>query len=228
VLDIWSNPENTVIGDRAFGITPGIVKSMALSAMKGIRDRDIIPVVKHFPGHGDTVTDSHIGLPRVDYGMDRLSSFELVPFQAAIDDGADVVMVAHILMTALDKKYPASLSKAVITDLLRKDMGFGGVVITDDMTMGAIVENYSIGNAAVKAVLAGSDIVLVCHGTENQKLAIDSVKAAVKNGTIPIQRINESVDRILRLKYKYKLSDKTVKSVNVDELNKKIDAFLTE
>ncbi|HEX2945774.1 MAG TPA: beta-N-acetylhexosaminidase [Clostridia bacterium] len=228
VLDIWSNPQNTVIGDRAFGTTPETVKSMGISVFKGIRDRGIIPVVKHFPGHGDTVTDSHIGLPKVDYGMKRLKTFELVPFQAAIDKGADAVMVAHILMTALDKNYPASLSKAVITDLLRTDMGFDGVVITDDMTMGAIAKNYDIGKAAVRTILAGSDIVLVCHGTENQKLAMDSVKAAVKNGTIPMKRINESVGRILRLKYKYRLSDKNIKSVNVDELNKKIAALLTE
>jgi beta-N-acetylhexosaminidase len=131
-------------------------------------------------------------------------------------------------MSTLDKKYPASLSKAVITDLLRDKMGFDGVVITDDMTMGAIAKNYSIGNAAVRSVLAGSDIILVCHGTDSQRLAMDSVEAAVKNGTIPVERIDESVGRILRLKYKYKLSDKNKESVNVDELNKKIEAVLTE
>lgn len=228
VLDIWSNPKNTVIGDRAFGTTPESVSRMGIPVMNGIRDRGIIPVVKHFPGHGDTVTDSHVGLPKIDYDMDRLDSFELVPFRNAIKDGADAVMVAHILMSALDTKYPASLSKAVITDLLRGKMGFDGVVITDDMTMGAIAKNYSIGNASVRSVLAGSDIILVCHGTDSQRLAMNSVEAAVKNGTIPIGRIDKSVGRILRLKYKYKLSDKTLESVNVEELNKKIEAVLTE
>lgn len=228
VLDIWSNPQNTVIGDRAFGKDPQTVVSMGIPVMNGIRGGGIIPVVKHFPGHGDTVTDSHIGLPKVNYTMDRFESFELVPFKKAIADGADAVMVAHILMSALDNKYPASLSKAVITDLLRDKMGFKGVVITDDMTMGAIAENYSIGKAAVRTVLAGADIVLVCHGTDSQKLAMDSVEAAVKNGTIPAGRIDESVGRILRLKYKYELSDKTIESVNVEELNKKIEAVLTE
>ncbi len=228
VLDIWSNPKNTVIGDRAFGKDPETVSGMGIQVMNGIRDGGIIPVVKHFPGHGDTVTDSHVGLPKVDYGMDRLESFELVPFKNAIAEGAEAVMVAHILMSALDNKYPASLSKAVITDLLRDKMGFDGVVITDDMTMGAIAENYSIGKAAVRSVLAGADIILVCHGTESQKLAMDSVEAAVKNGTIPAARIDESVGRILRLKYKFELSDRTIKSVNVEELNKKIEAVLTE
>lgn len=228
VLDIWSNPENTVIGDRAYGKTPEAVSAMGISAMKGIGENGVIPVVKHFPGHGDTVVDSHIGLPVVTYDMNRLESFELVPFKAALENGADAVMVAHIVVNALDRKYPASISKAVITGLLRESMGFDGVVITDDMTMGAIVKNYNVGNAAVKSVLAGSDIVLVCHGTDNQRLAMDSVLAAVKDGTIPVSRIDESVKRILRLKYKYRLSDNTIKSVDIDGLNKKIDAVLAE
>lgn len=228
VLDIWSNPQNTVIGDRSFGTTPEVVSRIGIAAMKGIADKGIISVVKHFPGHGDTETDSHIGLPYVTYDMNRLESFELEPFKAAINNGADAVMVAHIVVNALDKKYPASLSKPVITDLLRKSMGFDGVVITDDMTMGAITKNYSIENAAVKAVLAGSDIVLVCHGADKQSIAMDAIMAAVRDGTIPVVRINESAGRILKLKYKYGLSDNTIRSVNVDGLNKKIAALLHE
>lgn len=223
VLDIWSNPKNTVIGDRAFGSSPDIVSSLGIEAMKGIRDKGVISVVKHFPGHGDTLVDSHIGLPRVEYDLDRLKSFELVPFQAAIDNQADAVMIAHILMAKIDPEHPATLSKALITNLLRKDMGFDGLVVTDDMTMAAIIKNYSIEDAVVGTIAAGSDIILICHGYDKQQAAISAVKAAVKEGILSQERIDESVERILHLKKKYRLTNQPKDSVNVDDINEKID-----
>lgn len=228
VLDIFSNPENTVIADRSFGTEPGIVSKLGVQTMNGIRAKGVIPVVKHFPGHGDTSVDSHVGLPSVSYDMDRLEKFELVPFEAAVKNQADAVMIAHILLRQIDPEYPASLSKTVITDILREKMNFSGVVVTDDMTMDAIDGNYALGSAVVKSVGAGSDIILVCHGYGNQTEAIGALKAAVKNGSIPEKRIDESVFRILKLKSKYGLKDSQMPSADVDEINKKIDAVLSK
>lgn len=226
VLDINSNPKNPVIGDRSFGSNKEIVSELGIQTMKGIGESGVIPVVKHFPGHGDTSVDSHVGLPSVNNDMERLKSFELVPFEEAINNKAEAVMVAHILLNKIDPQNPASLSKTIITDLLRNELDFRGVVITDDMTMGAITKNYDIGNAAVKSVNAGSDIVLVCHGYDNESSVINSLKNAVQNGSIPEERINQSVYRILKLKYKYKLADNTINSIDVEKINKKINSVL--
>ena len=221
VLDILSNPKNTVIGDRAFGTDPLSVAEHGIQMMKGIRDEGVIAVVKHFPGHGDTEVDSHYGLPAVTHGMERLEGFELVPFRKALDEDADAVMVAHIVVGSLDPDLPASLSGPVITGLLRDKMGFDGVVITDDMTMGAIMENFDIGDAAVQSILAGSDIILVCHGYDKQKAAMDALKKAVGTGTVDEARIDRSVARILRLKDKYEITDNTLENADVNRINKK-------
>jgi len=226
VLDINSNPKNTVIGDRSFGTNSIIVSKLGIQTMKGIQISGVIPVVKHFPGHGDTSVDSHIGLPSVNTDMNTLKRFELVPFDNAIKSGADAVMIAHILLNKIDSKNPASLSKIVITDLLRKQLNFNGLVITDDMTMGAILKNYNINDAAIKSVNAGSDIVLVCHGSNNEIKVINALKEAVANGTISKNRVDESVYRILKLKSKYKLTDKITNSVDIKKINDKISAVL--
>lgn len=228
VLDINSNPNNPVIGIRSFGDNEDVVTRLGVKTMEGIKSQNVIPVIKHFPGHGDTSVDSHIGLPVVNYDLKRLNDFELVPFKAAIDAGADTVMTAHILLPKLDPKYPATLSYNIITNLLRKDMGFDGVVITDDMTMGAILKNYDIGDAAVKALNAGADIILVSHKYENIQKVISSIKESVLNKTITEDRINESVYRILSLKEKYKLTDNKINSVDVNEINKLITDILNK
>lgn len=226
VLDINSNPKNPVIGDRAFGSKADVVSRLGEATMRGIQQGGAIPVVKHFPGHGDTSVDSHVGLPRVENDMERLNSFELIPFKNAIDKGADAVMVAHILLPKLDADNPATLSKKVITDILREQLGFKGVVITDDMTMGAIVKNYDIASAAVKSVEAGSDIVLVAHGYDNAQAVLKRLKEAVDGGVISEERLNESVYRILKLKQKYNLKDEEVKAPNINEINSRIDDAL--
>lgn len=228
VLDILSNPKNTVIGDRAFGTDPLSVAEHGIQMMKGIRDEGVIAVVKHFPGHGDTEVDSHYGLPAVTHGMERLEGFELVPFRKALDEDADAVMVAHIVVGSLDPDLPASLSGPVITGLLRDKMGFDGVVITDDMTMGAIMENFDIGDAAVQSILAGSDIILVCHGYDKQKAAMDALKKAVGTGTVDEARIDRSVARILRLKDKYEITDNTLENADVNRINEKIEGVLSK
>jgi Beta-glucosidase-related glycosidases len=226
VMDINSNPNNPVIGDRSFGSNPDIVAKLGLRTMDGIKSGGIIPVIKHFPGHGDTSVDSHVGLPSVNNDMNRLNSFELVPFAQAVKDGADAVMVAHILLPKIDPKYPASMSETIINGVLRENLNFDGVVITDDMTMGAITKNYNIGDAAVKSVNAGCDIVLVCHVYDNEVAVVNALKKAVQNGTISQERVDRSVYRILKLKQKYGISSKTVKSVDVNNINNKISSIL--
>lgn len=225
VLDIWSNPDNTVIGNRAYGKTSDDVCKYGIADMLGLKATGAIPVAKHFPGHGDTETDSHYGLPLVTKTKEELWQSELLPFKSAIENGVPMIMAAHILCTELDENYPASMSKNIITDLLRDEMGFEGVVITDDLTMGAISESYSFGDAAVLSINAGCDILSICFGEDNVKQAVKAIKEAVENGDITEERIDESVRRILKLKEDYNVTSDSVEMPDVDELNSKTAAF---
>lgn len=207
VLDIDSNPNNPVIGSRSFGPTAAVVSSFGLEEMLGLRAKQVIPVVKHFPGHGDTSVDSHLELPVVNKTLDQLRKLELVPFAEAIRSNAEAVMVAHILLPSIDPDYPASMSSNTITQLLRNEMGYDGVVITDDMTMGAIMNHYDLGKAVVQSVRAGSDIVLVAHEYANVRKALESLMQAAKSGEITMERIDQSVRRIIKLKQQYRLTD---------------------
>ncbi|GIP26973.1 glycoside hydrolase family 3 [Paenibacillus sp. J23TS9] len=226
VLDINSNPQNPVIGDRSFGNKADLVSRLGLAAMEGIKAEKVVPVVKHFPGHGDTSVDSHIGLPVVNHDLTRLRKMELVPFKDAIEDKADVVMIAHLLMPKIDPDHPASFSKKVITDLLRNELGFQGVVISDDMTMGAIEENYDIGKASVSAILAGGNIILVGHDYDKEKMAIHALKNAVNDGTISEDVLNNRVYAILKLKHSYGLSDKSAAGPDVQSINADLKSLL--
>ena len=207
VLDIYSNENNTVIGDRAFSKEESIVSTMGIATMEGIEDADIIPVVKHFPGHGDTEVDSHYGLPIVYKTLEELRNFEFIPFVKAIESGCDVIMVSHIILNEVDSINPASLSKIVISDLLRKDMGFDKVVITDDMSMGAITSIMSIEEACIKSIEAGCDILLLGNAYEEIEQVINSIKLKLYNGEISEEQINKSVKRILELKKKYNMME---------------------
>lgn len=207
VLDIYSNENNTVIGDRAFSTEESIVSTMGIATMEGIEDSDIIPVVKHFPGHGDTEVDSHYGLPIVYKTLEELRNFEFIPFVKAIESGCDVIMVSHIILNEVDSSNPASLSKIVISDLLRKDMGFDKVVITDDMSMGAITSIMSIEEACIKSIEAGCDILLLGNAYEEIEQVINSIKLKLYNGEISEEQINKSVKRILELKKKYNMME---------------------
>lgn len=221
VLDVNSNPKNPVIGDRSYSSDPEKVSKVGLSARQGMVDNGIISVVKHFPGHGDTHIDSHKSLPIIDKSLDELYETELIPFKQAISQKADVVMVAHILFPALDAKYPSSLSKKIITDLLRNELRYDGVIITDDLTMGAIVNDYTVPKAAVQSFIAGSDLLLIAGDYQNQVETIEALKTAVTSGVITEERLNESVKRILELKKRYKLEDLVVEEIDVEELNSK-------
>ncbi|WP_053219988.1 beta-N-acetylhexosaminidase [Virgibacillus senegalensis] len=226
VLDVNSNPDNPVIGDRSFGSNPEIVSELGIQTMKGIQSKQVIPVIKHFPGHGDTSVDSHYQLPVVDKSLSQLEKIELIPFRKAMEQGAEAIMIAHILLPNLDETHPASLSKEIISNLLRKRLNFEGVVMTDDMTMAAITDNYDIGRAAVDSVLAGSDIILVAHDYQKITHVIKEISKAVEKGVLSEGRINESVERIIRMKQQYQLEDKHVKNAGITELNQSVDNLL--
>jgi beta-N-acetylhexosaminidase len=228
VLDINSNPNNPVIGDRSFGNNPDLVSKLGIQTMKGIQDENIIPTIKHFPGHGDTSVDSHLELPVVNKTLEELEALELIPFENAINEGADMVMIAHILLPKLDEKFPSSMSKVVITELLREKLGFSGVVITDDMTMEAITDHYDIVDASVESIKAGTDIIMVAHHYENIIKVISSLKTAVEAGEISEERIDESVTRILKLKRKYKIDNSSVHEVDIHDLNQQIENVLNK
>lgn len=223
VLDIDSNPNNTVIGERAFGNNSEIVSRLGIKTMEGIKDGKIIPVAKHFPGHGDTDVDSHYGLPIVKKTLEELENLEFIPFKNAIDNGADVVMISSIILESIDNEYPATMSKKVTTDILRDSLGFDGVIATDDMTMGAIVDNYNLADAVIMSINAGSDLVLVCHGYDDIINSIVAVKDAVNSKIISEEKIDESVYRILKLKDKYNVNNKVIgNDIDIEGINSEI------
>lgn len=200
VLDVDSNPDNPVIGPRSYGASAALVADLGTQAMKGMQGAGVVPVVKHFPGHGDTEVDSHLELPVVSKPLEELRKLELLPFRRAVQEGADAVMVAHLLIPALDNAAPASFSEPVIDGLLRQELGFQGVVMTDDLTMGAITKHFDIGEAAVRTILAGGDLVMVAHGADRALHVLDALKQAAADGTLTEERLNTSVSRILALK----------------------------
>ena len=229
VLDVWSNPGNTVIGQRAFSADARTVAGLGPAAARRMMDQGVIPAVKHFSGHGDTAVDSHVGLPVVDKSPEELEETELIPFRAAIqsagtDGQVPAVMVAHILLTQLDPERPASLSPAVVTGLLREELGFAGAVLTDDLTMGAVTQSYGLGEAAVLAVEAGCDILLVCHGQDSVPAVRTALLEAAASGRITAERLDESVYRILRLKTEYALTNEPVSPPDLEALNAQIGA----
>lgn len=202
VADVNTNPENIVIGNRAFGSDPALVAQMVPQALAGLHSAGVMGCVKHFPGHGDTKDDTHDGYVSVEKSWDEMLSCEMVPFIAALD-AADMVMMAHITApNVTDDGLPASLSREMIEGKLRGELGYEGVVITDACEMGAVADNYPSGEAAVLAIQAGADIVLMPANLQEACLA---VRDAVQSGEIPAERLDESVLRILRLKERYVL-----------------------
>lgn len=202
VADVNNNPENPVIGVRSFGDDPAQVAELTAEAVRGFKDGGIGACAKHFPGHGDTKMDSHLLLPSVRHGKERLDAVELAPFRAAITAGVDSIMTAHILFPALDAERPATLSPAILGGLLRREMAFDGLVITDSMAMKAIADHYGQGEAAVQSVLAGADVVLACGPREKQVEILEALLRSVREKKISPERIEESVSRILRQKIK--------------------------
>ena len=196
VLDVYSNPLNTVIGKRSFSSDPQVVSDMGIHSAKGLEENGVIATYKHFPGHGDTETDSHVSLPIVQKNYDELSSLELIPFQNAISSGAKIMMIGHIALPNLTgDNTPASLSKVVVTNTLKQKMNYQGLVITDALNMGALTKNYSKEEIYTQAIEAGVDLLLMPSGS---KQAIEIIRKNISE-----ERINESVEKILKFKYTY-------------------------
>lgn len=198
VADVLSNPENTVVRKRSFGSDPELVSDMAIAVSDGLEEKGLLSAYKHFPGHGATSADTHKGYAYTDKTLEELEACELIPFQRCIADGAKIIMAAHISVPKVTgDDTPTSLSKTMVTDILREKMGYTGLVVTDAMNMGAITEEYTSAEAAVKALQAGVDVVLM---PENYQQAYQGVLDAVADGTLTEERIDESVTRILTVK----------------------------
>ncbi|RKU09470.1 beta-N-acetylhexosaminidase [Candidatus Poribacteria bacterium] len=200
VMDVNNNPQNPVIDRRSFGESAELVSRLGVAYIHGLQDNGILGTAKHFPGHGDTTVDSHFDLPTVNHDRERIHALELHPFRAAIDADVAAIMTAHIVYPAFDADRPATLSPTILTDLLRKELGFDGLIITDDMEMKAIDDRYRSGEAAVMTVEAGADIVMVLWSPTKQIEVFDALLSAVKSGRISQARLDQSVKRILKNK----------------------------
>ncbi len=200
VLDVNSNPLNPVIGVRSYGEDPAIVARLGTAAIRGFRDGGVLACAKHFPGHGNTAVDTHLGLPTVASSRLELEALELVPFRAAIAEGVPAIMTTHIVFSAIDPSRPATLSRAVLTDLLREDLHYSGLVITDCLEMAAISDTIGTPAGAVGAIAAGADMVLVSHTLDIQREVIRAMRNAVWSGVISEARLREAAGRVLSAK----------------------------
>ena len=204
VLDILTNPKNPAIGDRALAQTPEDVARLGAVIIETLQSEGIAACGKHFPGHGDTSTDSHHELPLIEHPPDRLEAVELVPFKRAISAGVAGIMTAHILVPSIDEERPGTLSPAIVTGLLKQKLGFGGVVFTDDIGMKAISARYTTAEATVGALAAGCDAVLMCGDSqEAQFTALEAVIHAVEAGTLPASRVEDALARHRRIKERF-------------------------
>ena len=199
VADINNNPDNPVINIRSFGESPELVSEMVVSLIKGLQDGGVIATAKHFPGHGDASVDSHLNLPVLNHDMSRLQDVELVPFKAAIDAGVRSIMTGHLSFPMVDKQeqISAALSPTITTGILREQMGFSGLIVTDALNMAAVTKQFGPGEAAVRAIAAGADVILL---SVDEYAARSEVLRAVKEGTLSDARIDESVRRVLETK----------------------------
>jgi beta-N-acetylhexosaminidase len=194
VLDIDTNPANPIIAARSFGRTPELVTELGLALAAGLQGAGVAACGKHFPGHGDTSQDSHLELPRLPHAMERLERVELAPFRAAAQAGIASFMTAHVIFEAVDAKYPATMSRAVLTGILREKLGYDGMVVTDDVEMKAIADNYGVEEAVLLGLAAGVDHFLCCHTAELAHRAIDAIVHAVESGKLS-QAIIDSAAR---------------------------------
>ena len=204
VLDVNTNPKNPVIGDRALGDKPEDVARIGRAVIETLQEEGIAACGKHFPGHGDTTTDSHHELPIIEHPPDRLEAVELVPFGAAIEARVACIMTAHILVPSLDEERPATLSQTIVDGLLKKRLLFDGVVLTDDLEMKAISSRHTLPEATLAALSAGCDGLLMCGGVqEPQFAALEGVIHAVENETLPLRRVEDALGRHRRAKERF-------------------------
>ena len=211
VLDIHTNPKNPIIGDRALAEDAETVAKLGARIIRGLQENGVAACGKHFPGHGDTSVDSHLALPLVEHPPDRIRRVECVPFREAIRNDVAFIMTAHILVPALDQQKPATLSPAIVRGMLREELGFNGVILSDDLEMKAIADTYTVPDAAVQAIAAGCDGVLVCraHSTnavedaEMQAAVLEAIVHAIEDGRIPFKRAEDALARNRKAKERF-------------------------
>jgi beta-N-acetylhexosaminidase len=204
VLDILTNVKNPAIGDRALAEDGAVASRLGVAIIEELQGAGLAACGKHFPGHGDTGVDSHHELPVVEHGLDRLRAVEFEPFRAAIAAGVASMMTAHVLVPALDEHWPATLSPRIVRPLLREELGFDGVIFTDDMEMKAIAAHHGVPQAAVRAIAAGVDGVLVCSGnTDLQVATLEALVHGVEDETLPHSRVEDALSRHARMKRRF-------------------------
>lgn len=203
VLDVATNPSNPVIGDRALSPDAGLVARLGCEIIRGLQGEGVAACGKHFPGHGDTDVDSHRGLPVLNHTRARFDACELGPFRAAVGTAVASIMTAHLLAPNLDRDAPATISRAITTGILRRELGFDGLVFTDCLTMEGIAAMHPVGESAWRAISAGADVAVVCHDRAKQSAALEGVRRAAGEGRIDERRIEEALARVARFKERY-------------------------
>jgi len=203
VMDVDSNPANPVIGDRSFGADPALVARIGAALIRGLQAGGVAACAKHFPGHGDTSKDSHFDLPTIPHSLSRLEKIEMPPFAAAIVAGVSAIMTAHVIFESFDSENPATLSHAVLTNLLRRKMKFQGVIVSDALEMRAISANFAIEETVIKGATAGLDLLAICEDPDLQNRAIDALIAGVRSGKVAENLITDANRRIERLIKQY-------------------------
>jgi beta-N-acetylhexosaminidase len=216
VLDVHTNPANPIIGDRAFGKDAANAARRALAFARGLDAAGIIACGKHFPGHGDTDTDSHLELPRVDHPWDRLEAVELAPFKLAAQAKLPMLMTAHVVFAALDATRPATLSEQVVTGLLRNRLGYQGVIVSDDLDMKAISANMGVDHAAVQAIRAGCDVLLLCCNEQYQAIAEEALIKESERDSAFRQLVGVAASRVRAMKKAHAASVQTMAPLSRD------------
>ena len=204
VLDIHTNPKNPVIGDRALAEDAELVGRLGSAIVGGLQENGIAACGKHFPGHGDTSVDSHLDLPLVEHPPDRIRRVECVPFREAIRADVAFIMTAHVLVPSFDEERPATLSPRIVQALLRHELGYAGVILSDDLEMKAIARSYTVPDAAVQAIAAGCDGLLICSGdVDIQAATLEALVHAVEDGRIPYKRVEDALTRLRHAKERF-------------------------
>ena len=204
VLDVHTNPRNPVIGDRALAEEAEAVARLGSAIIRAMQAEGIAACGKHFPGHGDTATDSHLELPLVEHPPERLREIEFAPFRAAIEAQVATIMTAHVFVPALDEQNPATLSRAVVTGILREELKFSGVIVSDDLEMKAIANHHTVPSAAVQAIQAGCDGLLICGSDyDTQARTLEAIVHAVEDERLPVTRVEDALQRQLKAKERF-------------------------
>lgn len=222
VLDIKRFEDNHAIGNRSYGKSKEDVARYGIEFMKELSNQGVLSVIKHFPGHGSTLQDSHFGFPYVKTKKEILETEDMYPFEEAIKNGAEAVMLGHIVINDIDKKYPASMSKIIINSYLREKFKFNGLIITDDLKMMAIKLRYSPAKSLMLAINAGNNMVMMGLPIKTVEKAIKKVAKKVKSKKVDVEHIDKSIDLILKLKEKYEIKD-AIEKIDIEKINSEIE-----